>query len=107
MVYKLGRFGKFLACPGFPECKNTKAIIETLDVPCPSCGAKVIVKKSKRGKKFYVCENNPDKCEYISWNKPKNGEKWNPEEAKEIEKKKTTKKRKSKKTTTTKKAKKK
>ena len=99
MVYKLGRFGKFLACPGFPECKNTKAIVETIDVPCPSCGGTVIVKKSKRGKKFYVCENNPDKCEYISWNKPKNGEKWNPEEAKEIEKKKTSKKRKSKKTT--------
>ena len=107
MVYKFGRFGKFLACPGFPECKNTKAIIETIDVPCPNCGGNVIVKKSRTGKKFYLCENNPDKCSYISWNKPKKGEKWNPEEAKEIDNKNTTKKRKSKKTTATKKAKKK
>lgn len=78
MVYKIGRFGKFLACPGYPECKNTKAIVEQINVPCPVCGGKVIVKKSKRGKKFYICENNPDKCEYISWNKPKPGEKWTP-----------------------------
>ena len=82
MVYKYGRFGKFLACPGFPECKNTKAIVETIDVPCPVCGGTVIVKKSKRGKKFYVCENHPDKCEFISWNKPKKGEKWDPEKEK-------------------------
>ena len=61
MVYKYGRYGKFLACPGFPECRNTKAIIETIDVPCPNCGGTVQVKKSKRGRKFYVCENNPDK----------------------------------------------
>ena len=80
MVYKYGRFGRFLACPGFPECKNTKTISETIDVPCPVCGAKVLLKKSKRGKKFYVCENGPDKCNYISWNKPKIGEKWNPDE---------------------------
>ena len=79
MVYKIGRYGKFLACPGFPECRNTKAIVETIDVPCPNCGAKVLVKKSKRGRKFYVCENSPEKCNYISWNKPKVGEKWNPE----------------------------
>ena len=76
MVYKIGRYGKFLACPGFPECRNTKAIVETIDVPCPNCGAKVLVKKSKRGRKFYVCENSPEKCNYISWNKPKVGEKW-------------------------------
>ena len=79
MVYKIGRFGRFLACPGFPECKNTKAIIEEINVPCPVCGGKVIVKKSRRGRKFYVCENNPDKCEYISWNKPKVGEVWSSE----------------------------
>ena len=79
MVYKIGRYGKFLACPGFPECRNTKAIVETIDVPCPNCGAKVLVKKSKRGRKFYVCENSPEKCNYISWNKPKVGEKWDPE----------------------------
>ena len=87
MVYKYGRFGKFLACPGFPECKNTKAIIETIDIPCPVCGGTVQVKKSKRGRRFYVCENNPEKCEYISWNKPKKGEKWNPEESAKVEKK--------------------
>ena len=89
MVYKYGRFGKFLACPGFPECKNAKPIIETIDVPCPVCGGTVIVKKSKRGKKFFVCENNPDKCNYISWNKPKPGEKWSPEENEKVEKRKT------------------
>jgi len=94
MVYKYGRFGKFLACPGFPECRNAKPIIETIDVPCPVCGSTVIVKKSKRGKKFFVCENNPDKCNYISWNKPKPGEKWSPEENSKVEKKKTTRKRK-------------
>ena len=79
MVYKFGRFGKFLACPGYPECKNTKAIVETIDVPCPVCGGTVIVRKTKRGRKFYVCENNPEKCEFISWDRPKLGEKWIPE----------------------------
>ena len=101
MVYKYGRYGKFLACPGFPECRNTKAIVETIDVPCPSCGGTVLVKKSKRGRKFYVCENSPEKCNYISWNKPKPGEKWNPEEKADIEVK--PKKKKAKKKTTKKK----
>ncbi len=82
MVYKYGRFGKFLACPGYPECKNTKAIVETIDVPCPVCGGEVQVKKTRRGRKYYVCENSPASCEYISWNKPKLGEKWEPEEEK-------------------------
>ena len=85
MVYKYGRYGKFLACPGFPECRNTKAIVETIDVPCPNCGGVVQVKKTKRGRKFYVCENNPDKCNYISWNKPKLGEKWEPEKQEKVE----------------------
>ena len=80
MVYRYGRYGKFLACPGYPECKNVKPIINYIDVPCPVCGARVIEKKSKRGRKFYVCENSPDKCNYISWNKPKVGEKWSPEQ---------------------------
>ena len=93
MVYKYGRYGKFLACPGFPECKNAKPIIETIDVPCPVCGKTVIVKKTKRGRNFYVCEDNPEKCNYISWNKPKIGEKWTPEENEKVEKKKTTRKR--------------
>ncbi len=97
MVYKYGRFGKFLACPGFPECKNAKPIVETIDVPCPVCGGTVIVKKSKRGKKFYVCENNPDKCNFISWNKPKKGEKWDPEEDKKKTQRKTTRRKTSKK----------
>ena len=88
MVYKYGRFGKFLACPGYPECKNVKSIINYIDVPCPVCGARVIEKKTKRGKKFYVCENGPDNCNYISWNKPKVGEKWTPEIEKETNKKK-------------------
>ena len=88
MVYKFGRFGKFLACPGYPECKNTKAIVETIDVPCPVCGGTVIVRKTKRGRKFYVCENNPEKCEFISWDRPKLGEKWIPESKDEEKQKK-------------------
>ena len=103
MVYKYGRFGKFLACPGYPECKNVKAIINYIDVPCPVCGAKVIEKKTRRGKKFYVCENGPDKCNYISWNKPKVGEKWTPEIEKESNKKKAAKRKTRKRKTTTKK----
>ena len=70
MVYKYGKFGKFLACPGYPECKNTKPIVETIDVPCPKCGAIVQVRKAKNKKKYYICENNPKSCDYISWNKP-------------------------------------
>lgn len=86
MVYKFGKYGKFLACPGYPECKNTKPIIETIDVPCPKCGATVQVRKTKRKRNYYICENNPESCDYISWNKPKPGEKWNPEEAEEVKK---------------------
>ena len=86
MVYKYGRYGKFLACPGYPECKNAKPIIETIDVPCPKCGSVVQVRKTKRKRKYYICENNPESCDYISWNKPKPGEKWNPEEAEEVKK---------------------
>ncbi len=97
MVYKYGRYGKFLACPGYPECKNTKPIVETIDVPCPKCGATVQIRKTRKGRTYYICENNPEKCDYISWNKPKEGEKWNPEEAQEF--KKTSTKRKTKRTT--------
>ena len=100
MVIKYGRYGKFLACPGYPECKNAKPIIETIDVPCPVCGGTVQIKKTRRGKKFYVCENNPGTCEYISWNPPKLGELWIPE--KKEEKKKKTKTTKTKKVKTTK-----
>ena len=100
MVYKYGRFGKFLACPGYPECKNVKSIINYIDVPCPVCGAKVIEKKTRRGKKFYVCENGPDNCNYISWNKPKVGEKWTPDIEKENNKKKAAKRKPRKRKTT-------
>lgn len=74
MVYKYGRYGRFLACPGYPECKNTKAIIETIEEPCPKCGGTVQIRKAKSRRKFYICENNPDSCDYISWNKPKKEE---------------------------------
>ncbi len=105
MVYKYGRYGKFLACPGYPECKNAKPIVETIDVPCPKCGAIVQVRKTKRGRKYYICENNPKSCDYISWNKPKVGEEWNPEEKMDFEKEnKTTKKKISKTTRKTKKS---
>ena len=70
MVVRYGRYGKFLACPGYPECKNVKSIIVTIDEPCPKCGGTIQVRKSKKGKSYYICENNPAKCDYISWNKP-------------------------------------
>ena len=95
MVYKYGRYGKFLACPGYPECKNTKPIIQTIEEPCPKCGGKVQVRKTKRRRNYYICENNPTTCDYISWNKPKKGEKWEESEKEEIEKEiKTTKRKK-------------
>ena len=106
MVYKYGKYGKFLACPGYPECKNAKPIIETIDVPCPKCGAKVQIRKTKRGRPYYICENNPKSCDYISWNKPKVGEEWNPEEKQEFEKaEKTSQKKKTTKTAKTTKSK--
>ena len=96
MVIKYGRYGKFLACPGYPECKNAKPLVETIDVPCPVCGGKVQVRKTKKGKNYYICENNKgveQGCNYISWNKPKPGEKFDPEAEKEkVVKKKTGKK---------------
>ena len=77
MVIKYGRFGKFLACPGFPECHNAKPIIETVDVPCPVCGGVVQIRKTKKRRNYYICEKNEgvgQGCYYISWNKPKPGE---------------------------------
>ena len=91
MVVKYGKYGKFLACPGYPECKNVKPFVEKIDVPCPVCGGEVHVRKTKRGKKYYICENNPKSCNYISWNKPKLGEKWEPEQEKTAGKTKKTK----------------
>lgn len=69
MVIKTGRFGKFLACPNFPACRNTKPLVEEIGVPCPKCGAKVLKKKSKKGKTFFGCSRYPD-CDYVSWDQP-------------------------------------
>ncbi len=69
MVIKYGKFGKFLACPGFPDCKNTKPFFEDANVKCPECGARVLIKKTKKGRKYFGCENNPE-CSFISWDKP-------------------------------------
>ena len=73
MVYKLGRYGEFLACPNYPSCKNTKPILEKLEVPCPKCGAALIKRRSKKGTKkvFYGCEKYPE-CDFVSWDKPVN-----------------------------------
>ena len=110
MVIKYGRYGKFLACPGYPECKNAKPFIETIDVPCPKCGAKVQIRKTKKHRTYYICENNPASCNYISWNKPKPGEKFveSEEDLSEIkeENAKTKKKKTAKKTSTKKTSKK-
>ncbi len=69
MVIKYGRYGKFLACPGFPDCQNAKPYFEPAGVNCPDCGAKVLIKKTKKGRVYYGCENNPE-CGFMSWNKP-------------------------------------
>lgn len=69
MVIKIGRFGKFLACPGFPECKNTKKIVQATKGTCPLCGSKIILKKSKKGRNFYGCDGYPD-CNFMTWNAP-------------------------------------
>ena len=69
MVIKYGPHGKFLACPGFPECRNTKPYLEKIGVACPVCGKEVVIRKTKKGRKYYGCENNPE-CEFMSWQKP-------------------------------------
>lgn len=69
MVIKRGRYGNFLACPGYPECKNAKPIVEEIEAPCPKCGGKILAKKSKKGKKFFGCSNYPQ-CDFVSWNEP-------------------------------------
>ncbi|MEY8337265.1 type I DNA topoisomerase [Lachnospiraceae bacterium 62-35] len=69
MVIKYGPHGKFLACPGFPECKNTKPYLEKIGMPCPLCNGEVVIKKTKKGRKYYGCSNNPE-CEFMSWQKP-------------------------------------
>ena len=69
MVIKYGPHGKFLACPGFPECRNTKPYLEKIGVPCPVCGKEVVIRKTKKGRKYYGCEDNPE-CDFMSWQKP-------------------------------------
>ena len=69
MVIKIGRFGKFLACPGFPECKNTKKIVQETKGTCPLCGHKMVQKKSKKGRSFYGCDNYPE-CNFMTWHVP-------------------------------------
>ena len=69
MVIKYGPHGRFLACPGFPECRNTKPYLEKIGVPCPACGKEVVLRKTKKGRKYYGCEDNPE-CEFMSWQKP-------------------------------------
>lgn len=69
MVFKFGPHGKFLACPGFPECKNTKSFLEKIGVKCPSCGKDIVVRRTKKGRRYYGCEGAPE-CEYMSWQKP-------------------------------------
>ena len=69
MVIKYGPYGKFLACPGFPECKNTKPYFEKIDVACPLCGKDIVLKKTKKGRKYYGCIDNPE-CDFMSWGRP-------------------------------------
>ena len=69
MVIKYGPHGKFLACPGFPECRNTKPYLEKIGVPCPKCGKDVVLRKTKKGRKYFGCENNPE-CDFMSWSRP-------------------------------------
>jgi len=69
LVIKLGRFGKFLACPGFPDCRFSKPFLEDAGVACPKCGARTVAKKTKKGRRFYGCERG-EECGFISWNRP-------------------------------------
>ena len=69
MVIKYGPHGRFLACPGFPECRNTKPYLEKIGVACPKCGKDIVLRKTKKGRKYYGCENNPE-CDFMSWQKP-------------------------------------
>lgn len=69
MVVKYGPHGKFLACPGFPECRNTKPYLEKIGVACPKCGKDIVIRKTKKGRRYYGCENNPE-CDFMSWQKP-------------------------------------
>ncbi len=69
MVYKMGRYGRFLACPNFPDCRNTKPILNYIEAPCPNCGARLMEKTSRKNRKFFGCERYPE-CDFVSWEKP-------------------------------------
>ncbi|HBT16806.1 MAG TPA: DNA topoisomerase I, partial [Firmicutes bacterium] len=69
MVYKYGRYGRFLACPGYPDCKNIKSIQKEIGVKCPDCGGQIVERRSKKGRKFFGCNNYPD-CKFTSWYTP-------------------------------------
>jgi DNA topoisomerase-1 len=69
MVVKYGPHGKFLACPGFPDCRNTKPYFEKIGEPCPECGKDLVIKRTRKGRKYFGCIDYPN-CEYMSWNKP-------------------------------------
>jgi DNA topoisomerase-1 len=71
MVIKYGPHGKFLACPGFPDCRNTKAYFEKVGVACPKCGKDIVVRKTKKGRRYYGCESIPE-CDFMVWQKPSN-----------------------------------
>lgn len=69
MVIKYGPHGRFLACPGFPECRNTKPYLEKIGVKCPKCGKDVVLRKTKKGRKYFGCEDNPA-CDFMTWQRP-------------------------------------
>jgi DNA topoisomerase-1 len=69
MVVKYGPHGKFLGCPGFPECRNTKPYLEKIGVACPKCGKEVVMRKTKKGRRYFGCEDNPE-CDFMTWQKP-------------------------------------
>ena len=69
MVYKMGRYGRFLACPNFPDCRNTRPILTYIEAPCPQCGGRLMEKTSRKNRKFFGCEHYPD-CDFVSWEKP-------------------------------------
>ena len=69
MVYRVGRYGKFLACPNFPDCRNTKPVLNYIDAKCPKCGGRLLEKTSRKNRKFYGCEHYPE-CDFVSWEMP-------------------------------------
>ena len=69
MVYKNGQYGKFLACPGFPECRNTRPYFEKIGVACPKCGKDIVIKKTAKGRRYYGCLGNPE-CDFMVWQRP-------------------------------------